>query len=173
MEFLRSFLRRHLAGKPVVASPNVGCFLRLQFKLFLSRFLSSNFVKIIKDFVVCVIPRNFTTTNVNKFEYNLVRNCKENKTASPNPRKATWKRLNLTWFVKCYLHCIKEFDFWQTILRLKIPRGDSLMKETRMLVELILLRGTNWSGHGSGHPARRAFVSCSILAYFRKTAWIK
>ena len=29
MEFLRSFLRRHLAGKPVVASPNVGCFLRL------------------------------------------------------------------------------------------------------------------------------------------------
>ena len=29
MEFLRSFLRRDLAGKPVVASPNVGCFLRL------------------------------------------------------------------------------------------------------------------------------------------------
>ena len=29
MEFLRSFHRRHLAGKPVVASPNVGCFLRL------------------------------------------------------------------------------------------------------------------------------------------------
>ena len=29
MEFLRSFLRRHLAGKPVVASPTVGCFLRL------------------------------------------------------------------------------------------------------------------------------------------------
>ena len=29
MEFLRSFLRRHLAGKPVIASPNVGCFLRL------------------------------------------------------------------------------------------------------------------------------------------------
>ena len=29
MEFLRLFLRRHLAGKPVVASPNVGCFLRL------------------------------------------------------------------------------------------------------------------------------------------------
>ena len=26
MEFLHSFLRRHLAGKPVVASPNVGCF---------------------------------------------------------------------------------------------------------------------------------------------------
>ena len=31
MEFLRSFLRRHLAGKPVVTSPNVGCFLRLPF----------------------------------------------------------------------------------------------------------------------------------------------
>ena len=29
MEFLRSFLRRHLAGKPVEASLNVGCFLRL------------------------------------------------------------------------------------------------------------------------------------------------
>ena len=29
MEFLRSFLRRHLAGKPVVASQNVGCFLWL------------------------------------------------------------------------------------------------------------------------------------------------
>ena len=29
MEFLCSFLRCHLAGKPVVASPNVGCFLRL------------------------------------------------------------------------------------------------------------------------------------------------
>ena len=28
-EFLRSFLRRHLSGKPVVASANVGCFLRL------------------------------------------------------------------------------------------------------------------------------------------------
>ena len=32
MEFLRSFLRRHLAGKPVVASPNVSCFLRLEIK---------------------------------------------------------------------------------------------------------------------------------------------
>ena len=31
MEFLHSFLRRHLAGKPVVASQNVGCFLRLAF----------------------------------------------------------------------------------------------------------------------------------------------
>ena len=29
MEFLLSFLRRHFAGKPVVTSPNVGCFLRL------------------------------------------------------------------------------------------------------------------------------------------------
>ena len=29
MEFLRSFRRRHLVGKPVVASPNVGCLLRL------------------------------------------------------------------------------------------------------------------------------------------------
>ena len=29
IEFLRSFLRRHFAGKPVAALPNVGCFLRL------------------------------------------------------------------------------------------------------------------------------------------------
>ena len=29
MEFLRLFLRRYLAVKPVVASPNVGCFLGL------------------------------------------------------------------------------------------------------------------------------------------------
>ena len=29
MEFLRSSLRRHLAGKPVLASPNIDCFLRL------------------------------------------------------------------------------------------------------------------------------------------------
>ena len=29
MEFLRTFLRRHFAGKPVVASRNVGFFLRL------------------------------------------------------------------------------------------------------------------------------------------------
>ena len=29
VEFLRSSLRRHFAGKPVVASRNVGCFLRL------------------------------------------------------------------------------------------------------------------------------------------------
>ena len=29
MEFLGLLLRHHLAGKPVVASPNVGCFFRL------------------------------------------------------------------------------------------------------------------------------------------------
>ena len=29
MEFLRSFLKHHLVGKPVAASTNVGCFLRL------------------------------------------------------------------------------------------------------------------------------------------------
>ena len=33
MEFLRSFLRRHFAGKLVVASRNVGCFLRLYINL--------------------------------------------------------------------------------------------------------------------------------------------
>ena len=44
MDFLRSFLRRHLAGKPVVPSPNIGCFLMLidgQFKtVSLSQFKS-------------------------------------------------------------------------------------------------------------------------------------
>ena len=33
MEFLRSFLRSHLAGKPVVETSNVGCFLRLSDRL--------------------------------------------------------------------------------------------------------------------------------------------
>ena len=33
MEFLRSFLRLHFAGKPLVASGNVGCFLRLLRKI--------------------------------------------------------------------------------------------------------------------------------------------
>ena len=37
MEFLRSILRRHLAGKQVVASPNVGCFLRLSKGFFAER----------------------------------------------------------------------------------------------------------------------------------------
>ena len=33
MEFLCSFLRRHLAGKPVVVSASVRCFLRLPYKV--------------------------------------------------------------------------------------------------------------------------------------------
>ena len=33
MEFLRSFLRRHFAGKPVVESQNVRCLHRLRFQL--------------------------------------------------------------------------------------------------------------------------------------------
>ena len=35
MEFLRSFLRRHLEGKPVMASENVSCFLRIAQWVFL------------------------------------------------------------------------------------------------------------------------------------------
>ena len=31
MEFLRSLLRSHFEGKPLVTSRNVGCFLRLRF----------------------------------------------------------------------------------------------------------------------------------------------
>ena len=37
MEFLHSFLRRHLVEKPVVASPNVGCVLRLTRNTILTR----------------------------------------------------------------------------------------------------------------------------------------
>ena len=33
MEFLRSVIRCHFAGKPVVASQNIGCFLRLEVTL--------------------------------------------------------------------------------------------------------------------------------------------
>ena len=32
MDFVRLFLRRHFAGKPVEFSQNVGCFLKLQIK---------------------------------------------------------------------------------------------------------------------------------------------
>ena len=45
MEFLHSFLRRHLAGKPVVASPNVGCFLRLVFLTGYNFFFSDQAMK--------------------------------------------------------------------------------------------------------------------------------
>ena len=37
MGFLGSFLRRHLVGKPVVALPNVGCFLMLDNKKYRQR----------------------------------------------------------------------------------------------------------------------------------------
>ena len=36
MEFLRSFLRRHFAGKPVVSSRNVACFLKIDFMITLN-----------------------------------------------------------------------------------------------------------------------------------------
>ena len=42
MEFLRSFLRHHLAGKPVVASPNVDCFLRLSSSIIIFSHVHSN-----------------------------------------------------------------------------------------------------------------------------------
>ena len=42
MEFLRSFLRRHFSWKPVVASGNVGCFLRL---IFPPPLLHNNYMK--------------------------------------------------------------------------------------------------------------------------------
>ena len=34
MEFLRSFLRRHFTGKPVLASRSVGCFLKLRWVIY-------------------------------------------------------------------------------------------------------------------------------------------
>ena len=52
MEFLRSFLRRHLAGKPVVESPNVSCFLRLRFLV-----LGLSFFQISSCFL-CLVPSN-------------------------------------------------------------------------------------------------------------------
>ena len=36
MEFLRSFLRRHFAGKPVVRLGNVACFLKIDFMITLN-----------------------------------------------------------------------------------------------------------------------------------------
>ena len=42
IEFLGSFLGRHLAGKPVVASPNVGCFLRLSLEFRLIKLINKN-----------------------------------------------------------------------------------------------------------------------------------
>ena len=45
MEFLRSFLPRHFAGKPVVALPNVGCFPRLRINTFFSKKVPRAFLK--------------------------------------------------------------------------------------------------------------------------------
>ena len=41
-EFLSSFLRRNFAGKPVVASRNVSCSLRLEFERFLPIFVDAS-----------------------------------------------------------------------------------------------------------------------------------
>ena len=56
MEFLRSFLSRHLAGKQVVASPNVGCFLRLGA-------IESVLLKIKKNGKITLAYANETQTN--------------------------------------------------------------------------------------------------------------
>ena len=48
MESLRSLLRRRFVGKPVVASWNVGCYLRLQFKRLLMFFVFTAFECYIK-----------------------------------------------------------------------------------------------------------------------------
>ena len=62
MEFLRSFLRRHLAGKPVVASRNVGCFLRLIFQkhkslqLVIRPFSDKPFFNCFSSFVAALDP---------------------------------------------------------------------------------------------------------------------
>ena len=53
MEFLCPFLRCHLAGKPVVASPNVSCLLRLEFRKEQMKQLSIfNYMYIFKKIVV-------------------------------------------------------------------------------------------------------------------------
>ena len=52
MEFLRSFLRRHLAVKPVVASPNVSCFFRLIRLVFIT---TSHFIVIFTITIIIVV----------------------------------------------------------------------------------------------------------------------
>ena len=58
MEFLRSFLRRYLAGKPVVASPNVGCFLRLKDSPF------KGGLNVTKNIIGCPIPSMLLKSNL-------------------------------------------------------------------------------------------------------------
>ena len=59
MEFLRSFFRRHFTGTPVVASRNVGYFLRLLFQFYLN--CPYNFGKIFqKEFTYQNSPLKFT-----------------------------------------------------------------------------------------------------------------
>ena len=59
MEFLRSFLRRNLVGKPVVASPNVGCFLRLIYSFHQKRnlFVAPNKIKLRYVLVLAILSR--------------------------------------------------------------------------------------------------------------------
>ena len=88
MKFRHSFLRRHLAGKPVVASPNVGCFLRLaqlntrvtQFKRttkpsstqFKSKTITFRpaveLIALAKNFFLCVFQSNFCSVQTSQVE---------------------------------------------------------------------------------------------------------
>ena len=45
LESLRSFIKRHLEGKPMEASPNVSCFLRASFHVFFLPLSSASFIE--------------------------------------------------------------------------------------------------------------------------------
>ena len=59
MEFLRSFLRRHFAGKPAVASRYLGCFLKLVKILLGLSLMWMNFIQTVFFVVVVVVFSSF------------------------------------------------------------------------------------------------------------------
>ena len=59
MEFLRPFHKRHYAGKPVVASRNIGRFLRLQ-----KESLSFKLLKLPIPYQWCVITQNWVVLRI-------------------------------------------------------------------------------------------------------------
>ena len=71
MEFLRSFLRRHLAGKQFVASQNVSCFLRLPSYCTIKSMMAGMFFQIV-FFILTPIAekaRKYSKTSKNTILY--------------------------------------------------------------------------------------------------------
>ena len=82
-EFLRSFLRRHFAGKPVVTSRNIGCFLRLvetiffftaQYFLLMWRHLEGSFCHVFETALDVFLKKKFYLV-LNGTPKVLFRNC--------------------------------------------------------------------------------------------------